>query len=359
MHLRIRPTATALAIILPAVITAAGEGADDLPLPEVTRRISEAETREELTRACMELAERASNEQLRRLVAHPDPGVAFAAAWERVDRTVPEQPEDAGDDRLFVEPEDRVPSRPTPAMVRWFLGFVEGRLGVPLPGAWKRAMLGIEARSYTSDEERDEKRAEYRREAYHWARPEKREVRAEYVPPLRPLNRKGPYPSRYTKVRHDEMMAQRVFEHHLLEFIAEHDQLSAEDRGFWRVQHEGHTWKLPDRDTYGFLSPATAVVQTEKRTYIAIYDISGDRGLLYALNRDTERVLWGKSSWASGWIPQGGTTGRAWHNVHLRSAGGELFVFGTSSSDFYIEGYDAETGERRFRFGEFHLWGGP
>jgi hypothetical protein len=77
---------------------------------------------------------KASDDELRGLTLHKDPGVALTAAWQRISRTLPEEYEQ--------EP------KPLPASdVHWFLGFVEGRLSVRPPRWWADALLALEAHS--------------------------------------------------------------------------------------------------------------------------------------------------------------------------------------------------------------------
>lgn len=86
-----------------------------------------ADDPEELAWSYHELFMKASEEQLRGLLSHTNDGVALAAGWERVRRTIPE-----GDELADVKPERTALSR--------FLGLVEGRLHMPLPPIWEAAL---------------------------------------------------------------------------------------------------------------------------------------------------------------------------------------------------------------------------
>ncbi len=87
-------------------------------------RMKEAGSPRELARSCSRLFGDATAEQLRQLVAHPHRGVALAAGWERVRRTLPKEKQEG-----TVRPNER--------MLSSFLELVEGRTQVPLPRFWE------------------------------------------------------------------------------------------------------------------------------------------------------------------------------------------------------------------------------
>lgn len=73
----------------------------------------------------------ADDADLRELIVDDDTGLALAVGWERVDRTLHTEGDDA--------------QATTQALSR-FLGLVEGRVGFPVPEFWEAAVFGTEAR---------------------------------------------------------------------------------------------------------------------------------------------------------------------------------------------------------------------
>jgi hypothetical protein len=83
----------------------------------------------------------ATNSDIQRLKTQSNDGLAVLAAWEEVRRTLPKH-DDTITERFVSH------AAPVPAMPH-FLGFLEGRLRIPLPHQWAAAMR--RARAYDRD----------------------------------------------------------------------------------------------------------------------------------------------------------------------------------------------------------------
>lgn len=242
-----------------------------------------ADDPEELAWSYHELFVKANEEQLRGLLSHTNDGVALAAGWEKVRRTIPK-----GDELADVKPERTALSR--------FLGLVEGRLHMPLPPGWEAALQATSSNG---------------RENIWFGDPD--EVGAKVV------------------VHGDATENDRH-----ADFRQEGHQC--------RVTVGDKTWLLPSED----LVESMFVELAGATAFVALYCWPPASYTLYAIDRESGKVLWRSKVWAQGDLCT--WTGHGWHNVELRIRGNAMVVFGVECSVAYVEAFDARTGKNLCRF---------
>jgi hypothetical protein len=239
--------------------------------------LNRADSPEELATRLAGLLAAAPMGELDRLVSDPDCTVALAAGWERVRRTIPRAKA-----QEVVSPDGEALSR--------FLGLIEGRARVPIPGAWEATVKSAKGHSPKAV----------------WF-PLLEPVRKDLARP-RPLRRDG-------------------------------DQ--------WIVEQEGRTIKLPAEDGLGLVDHA-AVLLVGETLYVALYGWPPNPYRLFAVDRGSGKVIWSSKVWAAGGLMS--YEGQGWHVATLHSAGETLAVFGVSDGAAYVEVFDKKTGVNRCRF---------
>ncbi len=171
-----------------------------------------------------------------------------------------------------------------------FLGLLEGRVRCPIPKAWEASVKSAKGRSQGR---------------ISFTRPERQE---RLLTGRRPLERVG--------------------------------QL-------WAVKMDGQLIKLPAADGLGIVDCASVELAAEK-AFVALYGWPPTPYRLFAVDRESGKVLWSSKAWAAGnWLNY---SGQGWHDVFVRFAGETLTVFGIAGSTVYVEAFDDKTGECRWRF---------
>lgn len=115
-------------------VTASPGPPDDRPplRDRETAAMLAADKPEDLARSYHELFIKAGDDRLCGLLSHANCGVALAAGWERMRRTIPKG---GGQE----------PVRPEPSAVARFLGLVEGCLQMPVPPVWEATIPSLSA----------------------------------------------------------------------------------------------------------------------------------------------------------------------------------------------------------------------
>src|SRR5262245_7802375 len=104
--------------------------------PSIAKRlesITDANWPKEIRKIHREVLHPCADRQVAELKTHAHLGIALAAAWEVVRRTLSEEKQQA----KLLKPDAQALHR--------FLGFVEGRLSIELPHWWESMILGAEA----------------------------------------------------------------------------------------------------------------------------------------------------------------------------------------------------------------------
>jgi len=213
--------------------------------------------------------------ELDRLVASSDTTLAMAAAWERVRRTM-----------STANPAARAAAY-SDAVSR-FLGFVEGRIQVPIPELWR----------------------EWIKKDGRFSQEQEKKVFAG-IP--------------------DEVMKPK----------------READR--WVVKVHGETIKLlKEEKPDGRALVGYAAVQLEgEKGYAAVYTLASYPYNLWALDRKTSKVIWSSEVWATGGMR---ITQLGWQFVQICLTPDTVAVFGISDTAAYLECFDKQTGKDRSRF---------
>jgi outer membrane protein assembly factor BamB len=205
---------------------------------------------------------------------------ALAAGWERVRRTMPD-----------TEEKDVV--RPDLLAITHFLGLIKGRLQVPIPKTWEKALKSAQG----------------------------------YGP--RRIWFEG---------------SERMKDEWLLQWDDPHVL----------VKKGRQSIKLPAE---AVLEPASHVTveRAGKWAYVAVYSSLPDSDYkLFAIEEASGKVIWSSHVWGTSRVnPPGvlmGYSGHDWHVASMRLTGEMLVVFGFSSGAVYVEAFDRETGKNRCRF---------
>jgi hypothetical protein len=268
-----------------------GQGADDGRTDKRVEELRKRETPEALAEAYCVLFRDATDEELRQLTAHPNSGLALAAGWERVRRTVP-----VARQKNIVCPDKCVLCR--------FLGLVEGRVQVPVPRVWCTAVEAAKSYGCSSIQF-----------------------------PLLAL-------------QHDVEGGYRVpgvncpvFPEGRVSVRREGDRLL--------LTLNSRTWSLLDKG-YGRPPPVRALLAKD-RLFVAVYISAPAPFHLYALDSSSGDVIWSTKVWAEGGFVD--YTGVGSHEVEMQVQGNCVVVFGVAGGAMYIETFDTSTGKNMWRFG--------
>src|SRR5262245_27142370 len=110
----------------------AREARSDKELDKLVEAVSGAKNPPRAAEAYRALFKQFGSRDLARLLSHSSDRIALQAAWEQVERTVPEA-------------ESRYATRPDAAQLGRFVGFLEGRSHLRLPAWWSQAVLDSRA----------------------------------------------------------------------------------------------------------------------------------------------------------------------------------------------------------------------
>jgi len=272
-----------------------------------------------------------SQTQLQEYKANPDDTIAVHAAWEEVKRSarVPlikqiyEKPED-----MDLQPLVKIQRAPA----QRFLGFVEGRLGVPLPKWWEGRFLRAYLSANSPDgisfdhDDMDESSAD-----------KGNPYRAEYHDEEK-TNRQG---STYTS---------RTWFRYLLDI----DQVVPPFKGGVKVTWDEFSYTVPeeiqkkalDRHAY----PSVGFSGWLNNDYF-VFAFHGDYATgyrLYCVDRKSMSVVW--SSEVRSYF-HGGISGPGFfHYVEMRVKDNVLYVFGTDFVVAYIEAFSLKDGTPVMQF---------
>lgn len=202
-----------------------------------------AEEPQDIARSCHRLFTQASEEGLRGFLAHADHGVALAAGWERVRRTIPT----IVDEEAYTKPDRTAVSR--------FLGLVEGRLQMSLPPVWEAALRAASSNG---------------RENIWFAWP---------------YDKAATMPA----VHGDDAQEIRRVE-------------SRREGDRYLVTVGDKTWTLP----YADIGRGVFVELAGDTTFVALYEDTATPYQLYAIDEESGKVRWEADVWA-GTVPTGGT----------------------------------------------------
>jgi hypothetical protein len=238
------------------------------------------------------LFKKVGDEGLQALLTHKSDMIAIRAAWEQVNRTVPES-----------EPIEQ--TRPDRHRLDWFVGFLEGRVRVKPPDWWLDAMLESKAnRRDNIFPEMDGTGAP----VYHNSGLDSVEA---------PLNT--------TLEANDGKL--------LLRFAAESVSIPAE------------TLRRSDEGKH-FCFCGVSAILSRSRCYVAVHDEFGYPYTLTCIDRSSGVVRWKAQVWGSFTGVVGGPS-KSW--VAVTEQDDRIVVFGISSTGFHVEGFRADDGNALFR----------
>lgn len=215
--------------------------------------------------------------------------ISLRAAWERVRRTVKEG-------KLSS------PVSPDASELHRFVGFVEGRLAVPIPERWEHSLLSAMAH------ERDNiffnvfGNSPYRRTEAELSAPKSVSVRK---------NDGG--------------------------FLLDVDEQS--------LRIPADVVKSASRK--GPIDAINAIVDGD-RCYVALHSDSGSPYDVRCFEIATAKLLWSTEVWAAGGLVMYTGIGFHWADLVLHDK--VLYVFGVSGDAAYIEGFSTKDGNNQFRF---------
>jgi hypothetical protein len=222
-----------------------------------------------------------STHEMRDLVCDPNDTIALCSGWERVLRTIPGRK-----DHAIIKIDEQVVSR--------FIGLIEGRIHVPIPVFWEKAMNA--AKDY-GDFEIGFSHPEFFKKSY-------------VISP---------------------------------DFKRNND--------IWAIQLDEERVTFSTQSQIGSVD-GVAVHFTSEIAYVALYAGRPVPYSLLAINRLDKKILWDAKVWAGG---NRNYTGYGLHFSELRLAGKNILVFGVSEGAAYIDGFDATTGINVFRFSTSYL----
>jgi hypothetical protein len=262
---------------------------EDQPTSDTEKRISlkEARSPKELAARLAKLTHTSTGTELDRLVSASDCGVALAAGWERVLRTMPEK-------------EQKQSAAPDPPAISRFLGLVEGRLRVSIPKSWGDALhsAGGYSQKHISFNVLDPAFAEHR--AGDWL-----------------LRQDGA-----------DWLLERGWQSIKLRAELEIDLLMVTCGTVERAGERAYV----------------AVYSSLPESKYSVFAINQRTGHIR-----WSAEAWGSSRvWPPGLIV--GYSGHYSHAVTMRSTDETLVVFGISDNAVYVEVFDRLTGENRCRF---------
>jgi len=234
------------------------------------------------------------------LKSHDHDTIALRAAWELVERTIPEEPGYDADELLTKKINRRA--------LHQFAGFVEGRLKTDLPEWWKTTLLKASAYGRGNIDLQRQKRKPYLK------------------------TDAGVYAPLGIGITRPEEGG--------IEFYSfETDESCRVPAQLWR--------KTTDK----MLAPAVTAVFHEKRCYVGIHGAISGSFQLRCLECETSKVVWSAQVWAS--LAGGGFSGPPanLHFVTLKPRGDRILVFGKEPGGMYVEGFSLKDGKNQFRFG--------
>jgi hypothetical protein len=269
----------------PTSVTAARAGD---AMEERVQRIVRAQTAYEAGKGYEELFRLGGPHALRVLKASPHRGIALRAAWEEIRTRIPRD-------------KDAVALRIDSARMQRFLGFVEGRLALPIPGWWEDTLL--EARAYGPSN--------------IFFPP--REIIVYQKTDIDLLSAPG------TSVRkkNGEVLLSNGKQAVTIQASVLH-----EDRG----------------RTARYLTPLI----DKECCYLAIHADRASPYSLLCVGRKKGNIRWSSDVWAAGGLVH--YIGQGYHRVTLLLDGDALMVWGVGDDSAYIEGFKTEDGTSLFRF---------
>jgi hypothetical protein len=269
---------------------------------ERASRYQQATTPEQLSRVCAEQFVTARDSELSALEAHSSPGVAFAAAWERARRVLVNP---ATGDRL-----ERYGS-----MCR-FVGFVEGRLRVRTPEAWRNLLFSAQAVPQTRTDVRS---------WVHFGLPGN-DIKSSSTAAIDVAT-----PDSATIIERSG--------HAYLRVGRQETPLPAE--------------VVDAKDSF-FYGGIPEPVLTQDTCVVAVYRLRPYGFPLYCLSRHDGAVQWKEDVWAGGGLEH--YEGVGFHRVWLAKDASSVIVFGVGDDAAYIEGFQLNDGTNWFRFcTSYHL----
>lgn len=250
--------------------------------------VSGADTPAELRERNIKRFSGQSDRVLDEIECESNDSVAVRAAWERVLRTFPpERKEEA------TEVNSREAAR--------FLGFLKGRLRIPIPGWWAMALAHIKAYDARAIFGDDPNTLQYRA------------TDAGYTSPTD---------------THIRRAGQRI--------------LVRTSSGDIEVPSAALD---PDENT---LIDSISVAYDEKQCYLALHSRVASPYRLVCVGRATHDVRWRSNVWASGGLVA--RSGPGFHRVSVHCEAERIFVCGYSDEGAYMESFCAASGDNLFRF---------
>ncbi|MEX0712378.1 MAG: hypothetical protein WD278_08505 [Pirellulales bacterium] len=262
---------------------------DGLGIDEAVERIIEAvgvsnafEGFETTSREFETLFAGATAAQLEQLRFHKNPSIALTAAWEKVRLTIPRLP---ARDRIRLD-------------TQRFLGYVEGRLGVPVPEIWGNVVAGAEAG-----------------------------------------NRSGARFRQPDDLRYDDTGYGRAT-----------PGISVTRRGNSLFLKSGEVSVPLPIEVRARLPSDMSVHLNEEEGYVAVpYSMVAAPFPLFRIDPQSGKVLWRAELWGCGFSPIVTGPGH-YHWVGLVRQKDLLIVFGVGTLAAYVEGFAVTDGSNIFRF---------
>jgi hypothetical protein len=289
--------------------------------PKVERlvdRIASAQSAEDAAEGYALLFKSPDRNLNRRLKCVPQDGVALRAALEEA-RLGPMPPKDDGGTKL-----DRT------AGAARFLGFVEGRLGLPLPEWWEEAIqkASFDVRSPI----RVQPRGEAREEA----------IQKKLFDGRRWVMAGTPRESPYHQVAFGDFK----------KGMPKGQSVRAVGAGA-ALTIGDETAAVSAEVVKRHLTPAMCLsaVIDDGRCFVACHNEFSFSYDLLCLDRKGD-LVWKATVWDSAY--DGGVTGQWYEYVSVVVKGGRVYVFGTGISCFYIEAFEKADGKSVFRFANWY-----
>lgn len=289
-------------------------------LEQETSSVMRAEDLWEYWDACEELYRGRTDTQVLALKFHSDIGIALSAAW--VEFLSSSQPVQRNNSKGFDF---------DVASIERFLGFVEGRLGVPLPKAWNQRIV---------------------RGRFGWGPPGLSRIQ----PPREvSILRKW-----FIGFRDGESQERAVSP---VGLFAE-EEISINEEMTELITNRVHIVLPPDvvsqlRDSdsddiqkiLGLekIGKYLSVLVSEEHSYVALFSGECRYFCLTCIENDGGSVKWTAPIWA-GEPPTMGDPHSNGHAVYIAEREGLVIVFGVSRPNAYIEGVNASDGTPAFRF---------
>jgi hypothetical protein len=230
--------------------------------------------------------------QFQSLRHHPDLGISLRAAWERVLITIPEEPQHR---KLTVDRE----------LLRWFVGFLEGRLNIEPPDWWIHGLVRAQAyrRCNVVFHELDE------------------------------------------SICHTTGRDLEVPRNTSVENVHQNVQLKIGSE-FILIPTEQFERMVPPKSEFNHLS----AFLSNKKCYLAVYTgIQSQNGTIFSIDRTTGKTLWESPFWGSrNATAYSGVEG--FQCVAVTECRGHIFAFGIASGAAYVEAFNADDGKNLFRF---------